>query len=232
MKKTKKFGMGGDMPAPTTQDLSKMLRAYEEAGAGKPAQPNATMPNPMAGVKKPYPASPVQQEQDMRNAVKQAEANVDKSMSPTPKPGKPVSTQPVRDVPKTGLPRFVLPPTLSRPVIPPRPRIPPPRPTTPVPPRPATPVDPIPPRRIIRDPVPPLPVSPRPPTPTPETPRPPTPTPPPTPVPQPKQDVGIGKFMQDQVNKPRAMLKTGGAVKASKRGDGIAQRGKTKGRMV
>ena len=48
----------------------------------------------------------------------------------------------------------------------------------------------------------------------------------------PKNDVGIGKFMQDQVNKPRAMLKTGGAVKASKRGDGIAQRGKTKCRMV
>ena len=165
MKKTKKFGMGGDMPAPTTQDLSKMLRAYEEAGAGKPAQPNATMPNPMAGVKKPYTASPAQQEQDMRNAVKQAEANVDKSMSPTPKPGKPASTQPVRDVPKTGSPRFVLPPTLSRPVIPPRPRIPPPRPTTPVPPRPATPVDPIPPR-----------------PPTPETPRP--PTPPPSKLPQ------------------------------------------------
>ena len=49
-----------------------------------------------------------------------------------------------------------------------------------------------------------------------------------------RQDVGIGKFMQDQVNKPRTAgkLKDGGAVKGSKRGDGIAQRGKTKCRMV
>jgi hypothetical protein len=53
-----------------------------------------------------------------------------------------------------------------------------------------------------------------------------------TPAPTAQQNVGIGKFMQDQVNKPRAMLKAGGAVKASKRADGCAVRGKTKGRMV
>jgi len=46
----------------------------------------------------------------------------------------------------------------------------------------------------------------------------------------PTKDVGIGKFMQDQFNKPRSMGE-GGAVKA-KRGDGIAQRGKTRCRMV
>jgi len=46
----------------------------------------------------------------------------------------------------------------------------------------------------------------------------------------PTNNVGIGKFMQDQFNKPRSMGE-GGAVKA-KRGDGIAQRGKTRCRMV
>ena len=37
---------------------------------------------------------------------------------------------------------------------------------------------------------------------------------------------------QKLISPPRAMLKAGGAVKVSQRGDGIAQRGKTKGRMV
>ena len=50
----------------------------------------------------------------------------------------------------------------------------------------------------------------------------------------PTNNVGIGKFEQDQFNQPRAMgmLKTGGTVKASKRADGCAVRGKTKCKMV
>ncbi len=83
------------------------------------------------------------------------------------------------------------------------------------------------------------PVPPRPPTPTPRpmpAPKPapkPAPTPRPMPAPTaPTNNVGIGKFEQDQFNKLPAMMKKGGAVKASKRADGCAVRGKTKGRMV
>ena len=38
--------------------------------------------------------------------------------------------------------------------------------------------------------------------------------------------------LRDQANREPAILKKGGAVKASRRADGIAQRGKTRGKMV
>ena len=64
----------------------------------------------------------------------------------------------------------------------------------------------------------------------------PTPTPVPTPMPTPVQNVIEPPGMKRGGavrNKPQTKFSSGGSVgSASKRGDGIAQRGKTKGRMI
>ena len=196
MADTKKFGTGEGMPTPMSKDPELAKRqAVEERSTGSLF---------------PIFANP-------------------KNQQPIPKPTPtPVSTQPVRDVPKTGTPApsaqdlSKILSGLNRPVIPPRPRIPPPRPPTPVPPRPATPVDPIP--------------QPRPVPSKPSVMGFPDPVPPvkravaramPTNNPAPMNSVPMNSAPMNP-----AMMKKGGAVKASKRADGIAQRGKTKGRMI
>jgi hypothetical protein len=235
VKKTRKFGMGGGMPTPMAKPMEPMMGPKPQVMGGSsdkmgPGSVRTGTPSSAPTPPTPRPPTPVE---PISRPVVERRPPVDPNKVTLPAPpgsgSKPTVTAPVSTAstknamkerltgslfpvfanPKNQQPTNKITPRVTEPAPTARPT-PTPRRTTPVPPRPPTP-------------------TPRPmPTPTPVPPRPPTPPP----EPQPKQDVGIGKFMQDQINKPPAMMKKGGAVKASKRADGIAQRGKTKGRMV